>query len=53
MQLGDFGLATFRETGDDARHDQALVGTPHFMSPELLSQEGYSFKSDVWCAAVA
>lgn len=27
----------------------AQVGTPHFMSPELLSQRGYNHQTDVWC----
>lgn len=50
LQLGDFGLATYRNTdGDEERpEDHALVGTPHFMSPELLSRLGYTFKTDIW-----
>ena len=50
VQLGDFGLATFRGTdgSDDRQECDALVGTPHYMSPELLSRKGYSFKSDIW-----
>ena len=48
IQVGDFGLATFREGGSD--DDQSVVGTPHYMSPELLSKKAYSFKSDIWCA---
>jgi serine/threonine protein kinase len=29
------------------------VGTPHFMSPELLSEKGYSYGTDVWCVNMA
>jgi len=48
LQIADFGLATFRSEGEDAKHDQALVGTPHYMSPELLSQKKYGFEIDLW-----
>ena len=27
---------------------QSIVGTPHFMSPELLNRKKYDFKTDVW-----
>lgn len=55
VQLGDFGLATYRDlvaAAADQCEDTSLVGTPHYMSPELLSSNGYSFKSDIWCARV-
>jgi len=48
VQLGDFGLATLRAEEDADKHDQSIVGTPHFMSPELLSQRKYCYKTDVW-----
>ncbi|KIY96566.1 NIMA (never in mitosis a)-related kinase, partial [Monoraphidium neglectum] len=53
VQLGDFGLATYRETEGDRPEDMNLVGTPHYMSPELLSQKGCSFKSDTWSLGCA
>lgn len=35
--------------GDESKpQDTNLVGTPHYMSPELLSCKGYGFKTDVW-----
>eukprot|EP00873_Tetraselmis_striata_P009555 jgi/Tetstr1/429819/TSEL_019686.t1 len=46
IMIGDFGLATFRDGGDE--DDQSIVGTPHYMSPELLSKKNYSFKADIW-----
>eukprot|EP00955_Chlamydomonas_euryale_P110442 366000-Chlamydomonas_euryale.AAC.24 len=48
LQIGDFGLATLRETGISSSHDQSIVGTPHFMSPEVLSRKKYDYKTDVW-----
>jgi NIMA (never in mitosis gene a)-related kinase len=47
VKLGDFGIA--REvSGDDLA--KTLIGTPYFMSPELLKGQSYSFPSDVWAA---
>ncbi|KAG2482829.1 hypothetical protein HYH03_018266 [Edaphochlamys debaryana] len=34
------------------RNDYALVGTPHFMSPELLSNQKYSYETDIWSLGV-
>jgi NIMA (never in mitosis gene a)-related kinase len=25
-----------------------MIGTPYYVSPELLLENGYSYKSDVW-----
>jgi serine/threonine protein kinase len=37
------------DAGDGSQPaDGALVGTPCFMSPELLGCKGYGFKTDVW-----
>lgn len=32
-------------------NDYALVGTPHFMSPELLSNHKYGYEADIWCVS--
>jgi NIMA (never in mitosis gene a)-related kinase len=44
VKLGDFGLAR-NLTSEFAR---TMVGTPFYMSPELVSGRGYDEKSDIW-----
>ena len=44
VKIGDFGLA--RNLGDDFARTR--VGTPYYMSPELVSGRGYDEKSDIW-----
>eukprot|EP00210_Caulerpa_lentillifera_P008737 g8334.t1 len=46
IQIGDFGLATIRDGKSEA--DYSIVGTPHYMSPELLSKQKYDFATDIW-----
>jgi serine/threonine protein kinase len=46
--VGDFGLAAFRRGA--ANEDNSLVGTPQYMSPELLTSDRYGLPTDIWCA---
>lgn len=46
VKLGDFGIAkVLRSTGDLA---STQIGTPYFMSPEILENKKYNSKTDVW-----
>ncbi|BFG02452.1 serine/threonine-protein kinase Nek5 [Drosophila madeirensis] len=45
-KLGDFGLA--RMLRRDQSFAASFVGTPHYMSPELVKGRQYDRKSDVW-----
>ncbi|KAM6957568.1 mitogen-activated protein kinase kinase kinase 3 isoform 2-T2 [Aplochiton taeniatus] len=49
VKLGDFGaskrLQTICMSGTDIR---SVTGTPYWMSPEVISGEGYGRKADVW-----
>jgi serine/threonine protein kinase len=46
LKLGDLGLG--RYMSDETFKAFSQVGTPLYMSPEVIRNEGYDFKSDVW-----
>lgn len=46
--IGDFGLATYRRGG--SLEDHSFVGTAAYMSPEIVTEEGHSFATDIWRA---
>lgn len=45
-KLGDFGLSKAMSTNTACAF--SCVGTPFYMSPEIVKGNGYSFGSDVW-----
>ena len=50
IKLGDFGIArVLNETKSKAK---TVVGTPYYLSPEIIQSEPYSFKSDIWSLGV-
>ncbi|KAG5483391.1 hypothetical protein LSCM1_04939 [Leishmania martiniquensis] len=50
VKLGDFGIArTLANTYDQAR---TFVGTPYYLSPELILEQPYDHRSDVWALGV-
>ncbi len=46
IKVGDLGLS--RELSDNTFQAHSKVGTPLYMSPEVLKGDGYDFKSDIW-----
>uniref|UniRef100_A0A8C4Q3T0 non-specific serine/threonine protein kinase n=1 Tax=Eptatretus burgeri TaxID=7764 RepID=A0A8C4Q3T0_EPTBU len=46
LKLGDFGISKLTEIQGKAMH--TFVGTPHYMSPELIGGHAYSTKIDIW-----
>ncbi|XP_022095669.1 serine/threonine-protein kinase Nek2-like [Acanthaster planci] len=46
VKLGDFGLA--RVLHHDTSFAKTFVGTPYYMSPELMDHCSYNEKSDMW-----
>ncbi|DAZ98204.1 TPA: hypothetical protein N0F65_005336 [Lagenidium giganteum] len=45
-KLGDFGLA--KELASESRLAQTNVGTPYYMSPEMVNEMTYDERSDIW-----
>lgn len=46
IKVGDFGLA--KELGAESQFAYTNVGTPYYMSPELINEKRYNEKSDIW-----
>ena len=46
VKLGDFGISRMMRSYSE--YASTFAGTPYYMSPEVLKQEGYNFKSDIW-----
>eukprot|EP00967_Tisochrysis_lutea_P132450 scaffold231189_cov18-Tisochrysis_lutea.AAC.2 len=46
IRLGDFGISRPLKGAMDLA--STLVGTPYYMSPEVMSSQPYNFKSDMW-----
>ena len=50
VKLGDFGVAkNLQYTWKKA---STLIGTPYYLSPEIVMNKPYSFKSDIWSLGV-
>ena len=50
IKLGDFGIAkVLNQTMENAK---TMVGTPFYLSPELIDNKPYNFKSDIWSLGV-
>lgn len=50
IKLGDFGFCKPRKHYTD--FTQTMVGSPIYMSPEILNNESYDSKADVWSLGV-
>ena len=50
VKLGDFGIA--RVLSHTRSKAKTVVGTPYYLSPEIIRNEPYSFKSDIWSLGV-
>jgi len=50
VKLGDFGIArVLANTVDKAK---TVVGTPYYLSPEIIQNKSYGLESDIWSLGV-
>jgi len=53
IKLADFGFAKAVDDADkDKRLKHTLLGTPNYQSPQLLNEDTYSAKCDVWATGI-
>ena len=50
VKLGDFGIA--RILSNTREKAKTMVGTPYYLSPEIIENKPYNFASDVWSLGV-
>lgn len=47
LKISDFGFARNLDNGDNTIL-KSVVGTPLYMSPQILNHQNYTNKSDLW-----
>jgi NIMA (never in mitosis gene a)-related kinase len=50
VKLGDFGIA--RVLAHTKAQAKTMVGTPYYISPEIVENRPYSFKTDIWSLGI-
>jgi serine/threonine protein kinase len=50
VKLGDFGIARVIQCTEDFA--STMVGTPYYLSPEIIRDQPYDYKSDVWALGI-
>ena len=51
LNLVDFGTAK-KLTIEHRYKTMTIIGTPHYMAPEVMQGKGYSFEADIWSLGI-
>lgn len=49
-KLGDFGVSSTVSTIAPMRH--SVIGSPFWMAPEVIHQDGHNYKADIWSLGI-
>ena len=49
---GYIAIAGFRDAKIIKERTYTIVGTPHYIAPEVITGKGYSFSCDLWSIGV-
>jgi serine/threonine protein kinase len=50
LRIGDFGISRMLNTTQSRA--QSLLGTPFYLSPEMVANAPYDFKHDMWSLGI-
>jgi len=48
VKIADLGFSKYSSDLENAQANMTLCGTPLFMSPQIVREDGYSAKTDIW-----
>ena len=52
LKIIDMGTAKIMKSKNLQARTSTIIGTPHYMAPEILSGKGYSFLVDLWSVGI-
>jgi cGMP-dependent protein kinase len=52
LKLSDFGISKKLPAGSSQRRTFSMIGTPHYLAPEVLLGHGYGTEVDLWSLGV-